>query len=324
MSNDKKIVVVTAADYYLGHHTAHLLLERESLRKTFDRLVITAVHPERCDDLKKRGAHVVKIDPNNTSSYEEAFRDASWVKFFLEPEAGRVQSANRAIDAMKKVGAKNIIMMSCASAESSEHKYLNEFKEVEDKLRNTLNDYVIFRNLLYQQWFHLHGPYVQRNHTLPMTLSKEAKFPPVNLDDVLEACGAICRDGMEKHRSKTYTLTGPEDMTGPQIAQELTKSVDSKTEIQYQRVSREELAKYFRDIRDRIGEDSDSDRDLLRREFMGQPTDHQIQTIFDELDWVEKGRAKRTEDLQNLIGRKGQRIDRFFAGHKTEFRSGRA
>jgi uncharacterized protein YbjT (DUF2867 family) len=317
-------LVITAADYYLGHHTAACVIEHHF--NMFDKIVLTAVHPDRLEHCKKDHVKVCKINPNDTSSYENAFRDADWVLFFAEPEAGRVQSANRAIDAMKKVDVGNVIMISCEAAKSTKHRYLAEFGEIEDKLCSTMNDYAIFRSAAIQNLFHLQAPYVAKHNVFPLTLSEHVEFAPVNLDDEIEACLVIIKEGMEKHRARKCHLTGPEMLTGPKIANELTQALGGYKKITYKQVSRSDMKEYLESLRDRIGHCSAEDHagdhhDRLKKEFKGQPTDHQIHSCLEEMAWLEEGNGKKTDDLKKILGRNGRSVEHFFGDHKHEFTS---
>jgi len=316
--------VITAADYYLGHHTAAYFVEHHCDK--FDKIVLTAVHPDRLEHCKKENVKVVKINPNDMSSYEDAFEGAHWVLFYPEPEAGRVQAANRAIDAMKKADVDNVIMLSCESANSTKHPYLAEFKEIEDKLCATMNNYVIIRCSPFQNLFHLHAPYIKKHHTLSLTASEHVEFAPVNLDDVVDACHVIMKDGMEKHRGRKYHFTGPEMVTGPKIADELTRAVNSRKKIMYKQVSKSDMEKYLKSIKDCIGNESEEDtagghHNRLKYEFKGQPTDHQIHTCIEEMEWLEEGHGKKTNDLKMILGKNGQGLEHFFSDHKNEFRA---
>jgi len=313
-------VVITAADYYLGYHTALRMLE--SYEGHFTKCILTATHPERLKHLKDMGAQIIHVDPDNQESYEEAFKQANWIMFFPEPEAGRVQAANRAIDAMKKVNAKNVIMMSIDSCEYQHLRYVAEFKEIEDKLKQTIPDHVIVRCTFLQNMFHFQGPYVAKHHRFPMTLPEEAEFAPLHLDDAIEACTIICKDGMEKHRSETYVFTGPDKVTGPKVASALQDSIDSSKNIEYEELSRDEMKKYLCSLKDRMGEQlqsRDKHHELLRYEFMGQPTEVQVETLIEEMEYIKKGKMKRTDDLKKLTGRQGHPPEHFFSHHKEEF-----
>jgi len=318
-------LVITAADYYLGHHTAAYLIEHHCNR--FEKIVLTATHPDRLEHCKKENVKVIKINPNDSSSYEEAFEGAHWILFYPEPEAGRVQAANRAIDAMKKADVGCVIMVSCDSANSTKHRYLAEFREIEEKLCSTINDQVIIRASVIQNLFHLHAPYVKKHHEFPLVLSEHVEFAPVELDDVIDATHVIIKEGIEKHRANKYHFTGPEMVTGPKIAHELTQATNSQTKITYKQVSKSDMEKYLKSIVGHIGHESEEDttgghhrhHDRLKYEFKGQPTDHQIHTCLEEMEWLEEGHGKKTNDLKMILGRNGHSLEHFFGDHKNEF-----
>jgi len=223
---------------------------------------------------------------------------------------------------MKNAGVCNVIMMSGESANSTKHCYLAEFGEIEDKLCSTMNDYVIIRSAVIQNLCHLEAPYVAKHNAFPLTLSEDVESAPINLDDEIEASVVIMKDGMEKHRAKKYHFTGPDMITGPMIAHELSQSIHKK--IAYKKVSKSEMEKYLKSLKDCIGHESGEDtasdhHDRLKHEFKGQPTDHQIHTCLEEMEWLEEGNGTKTNDLKMVLGRNGRSIDHFFADHKHEF-----
>jgi len=318
-------LVITAADYYVGFHSALYILENH--QRSFDKIIITATHPDRCEPLKDMGAEVRKVDSNKEDTYKEAFNEAKWILFYPEPIDGRVQAANRAIDAMKKADVKHVVMMSLDACECHDLDYVAEFKEIEEKMCNTLRDWVILRKTLLQNLYHLQGPYVMKHHRFNLPISKDVEFYPVHLDNALEASLCIMQQGIEKHRGQKYTLTGPEKVDGPKIAEVLNESVNSKKKIEFEEISPEDFKKYLHSIKNRIGEHStfsnDKHQELLKHEFMDQPTDIQIHTLTQEYEWLKRGKAKWTGDLEKLTGSKGHKVHHFFTHHKEEFVSGR-
>ncbi|RUP50969.1 hypothetical protein BC936DRAFT_136785 [Jimgerdemannia flammicorona] len=323
-ANNKPIsVVVTGGDYFLGNALATQLLTKG--KDDFGRLSVTLVHPERGQRLKNAGAELKQINYDDESSLVNAFNgDVDWVVLIPDPEEDtRVQNTKRLIDAIQKAGkvgktgkAANVILVSVAGADSKEGNQHKEFLDLETYLKEKEKNRVVLRTAWISNIFHLWSKYVAVNNKFPLTLEPNQKFAPIQLEDVARAIRAIIvkqnnSDGAG-HRGQTYTLTGPEQVDGPRIVEPLNRVI-GEGKVEYVTLKREELENYLRSLRD-------SDNEHLKNTFPSQPTDKQIQTILDELDWIRSGKANfRTEDLKNLIGGEGEKVEEFFKRHSAEF-----
>jgi len=234
---------------------------------------------------------------------------------------------------------KNVILMSCAGAEGNEKlRHLHEFCEMEKEFKRcNFNWHCIVRVEFVQNWFHAWSQPVEDKGQFPMSIGQDRKFAPIRIEDVCCAirdlmCGeestgsAVNVTGRNKHNKQTYTLTGPEAITGPKLVDELNRVVQSR--ISYHDVDRNQMEKILRSMRDRDQQSAgaacpQSGEEIAerRRYFEDQPTDCQIQTLLDYFDYIKMGKAeKTTDDLRKITGRDGQRIERFFEDNASEFR----
>lgn len=158
-------------------------------------------------------------------------------------------------------------------------------------------------------------------------------FAPIQLEDITRAIHTIVHQDNQSHHGQTYTLTGPnkvwkviysmlttpnllthamisshfnpilwKQIDGPYVVKALNEAIGHGN-AQYKKVISQELEDYLRSLRNR-------DDDKHKRRFEGQPTDKQIHTILDELEWIRSGAADfRTEDLSKLINSKGAPIE---------------
>jgi len=314
-SKDKKItVVVTGGDYYLGNEFARRLLVK---RDEFARLSVTMTKPERGKDLQRAGAEIKEINYKDENSLVSAFGgEVDWVLLVADPEeATRVEDTKKLIDATQKAGkVKNVLFVSSIGAESQDKESLKEFKELEDYVKQKGKNWVVVRMSWVVNFFYLWSIQVIENGKFPLHIQAMQKFTPIQLKDVNSAIHAIFQSDDEnhnKHIGKTYTLTGPKEVDGPQLVKALNDAVGNG-QVEFMSVKREELEQYLKSLRHR-------DDDRLKRRFEGQPTDKQVETILDLLEWVASGNTHPTDDLEKLTGKKGEHPEQFFKEHSAEF-----
>jgi hypothetical protein len=138
------------------------------------------------------------------------------------------------------------------------------------------------------------------------------------------------------HKNKTYTLTGPEQVTPERIVHELSDIVGK--EIKVEEVDREELKKYIESLRedDEWNKDVDLDwRQLLlqdRRDAHGNeherdrgrhmtPSEASINLCLDELELIgDGGGGTVSGDLAKILGHSGKTIKAFLQKEKDIFK----
>ncbi|RUP47245.1 hypothetical protein BC936DRAFT_145957 [Jimgerdemannia flammicorona] len=316
LDNKQITLVITSGDQYIGNEFAHHMLTE--YRADFRRLSVTLVHPERGRCLRRSGAELKPIDYKNENSLVAAFGgEVDWV--LLVPDSlddNRVENTKKLVDAMQRAGqVANVIFISVAGAEAQNWNQMKELLELENYVKQKGKNWVILRTTWISNIFHLWGEYVVVNGKFPLTLEPNQKFSPIQHEDITRAVHAIIHgDTHRHHQGKTYTLTGPEQvgniLDGPEIVDRLNRAIGNGR-VEYLTVKREVLENYLKSRRD--GAD-----DKLKDLFEGQPTDKQTQTLLDELEWVRAGQADfTTDDLKNLIGSDGQKLEEVSALFRT-------
>jgi len=325
-------VAITSCDYFGGHELARHLLQGH--RKEFEgcNIVCTGVHLDRMRDLERQGAETAQIKLDDIKQMQEVFRNCNWVVLLPIPENNRVETTKAIMEAIKKANVKHVLLVSRAGADSNDKlRHLYQFAEIEREFKNYgFNWNCIIRNEFAQNWFHAWSYPVEDKGQFPLSIGQDRKFAPIRIEDVSCAVKDILRGnssgstpnfmGSNKHNKQTYTLTGPEAVTGNKIVDELNRAVGGG--VSYNDVDRNQMEQVLRALRDReqqrkaSGEDDDQ-----RHRFEGQPTEVQIQTILDYFDAVRAGYVDRTtDDLRKITGRDGQRVESFFRDNAAEFR----
>jgi len=307
-------------------------------------IVCIARNTEHLDGLKRfKNVRIEKVNYEDERSLEKAFKDVTCTIFIPELNDNRVQQARNTVNAMQKERVKACLMVSVEGADSNntELRELRSFREIEQVVERTMSSYLILRKSIANQTFLLWSPIIRERAEFPLTLQEDCKMTPLDLSDfvfaletiVVEHCQQKIADELEgfgKHKNKTYTLTGPQQISPNDLVHKMNKIVQGDKNIQFKHVSREELRKYLRSLREREdwSEDVQAHRCDIQTPAGGDrehhhfaPSDELINLLLDELELVKKGEAGFvSDDLQKITGRQGKSIEEFLRKEKNEFK----
>ncbi|KAJ3184880.1 hypothetical protein HDU85_001561 [Gaertneriomyces sp. JEL0708] len=197
-----------------------------------------------------------------------------------------------------------IILLSAMMSDAVESKQRNakltqfesHYLALERSLRQSRIPHTILRlaplqqSLLYlDTGFHTH-----QVATLALPISNGA-FAPIHVDDVARALVSILNSHNSPHISKTYTLTGPDLLTGVELAGRASVALDRP--VRFQHTSQRHL-------------------DDLARQHSHLP----IPTLLQVTTLIANSRyTTHTDTLASLIGRTPKSIDYFFREHRQDF-----
>lgn len=162
-------------------------------------------------------ANIHTIDRDNIESMANTLKGADGVFIIPSSTDAKVRHARNYIKAAKIANVKFVLLLSMIEAENRQYLFAEEFNDIETTLeREKVPSYAILRSNLYMQNFVWYKSQIKEGK-LPLPIGKNGKFAPIDVADVGRAVSAIFTD-CQKHIGKTYNLTGPEALTGPQIA----------------------------------------------------------------------------------------------------------
>ncbi|KAG0211621.1 hypothetical protein BGX28_007672 [Mortierella sp. GBA30] len=344
-----KKIAMTNVDSWFGYSAAYHLAQELEKKCHGVTLVCLACKTEHLEKLKQfKNVRLEKVDYKDPHILEKAFHGVCCTILIPEMDERRAELGKNVLHAMNKQGVKSCMMISCDGAsEDCQLKSMKSYCELEKRVQESCAScYLIFRKSFLNQCFLFWSSVVKSKAEFPMTVEKDSTMSPIDACDLICAINAIvvqkCQhtdDGDEDdetggfgiHKNKTYTLTGPHELTPERLVRELSEAIGQ--EIKFRHVEREELKKYLESLLQRkilslevLSEDvpvyfsGDGDHDYDRHGHL--PTNEaMIELILDEFELFKKGKAGfASNDLEKILGRQGKSIKDFLRKEKDAFK----
>ncbi|KAH7042495.1 hypothetical protein BKA57DRAFT_441355 [Linnemannia elongata] len=334
-----KTIALTNANSWVGCSAAlHL---SQGLQRYFKdvQLVCLVRDDENLDLLKQlKNVRVEKVDYEDVTTLERALHGVSYTVMFMEMDERRTVFGKNLVAAMKKERVNSCLMVSIRGAGSSRLPSHQAYREVEQEIEKNIPNHVILRKACLSQVFLFWSHSVEERSQFPMAMDQDTLSTHVDLIDVVAVIEAItiehCRFTSQRpdsivgcfgeHTNKIYTLAGPKQTHPRDIVQILNES--SANNVEFKKVSREELAQYFRSLTKHDGwekVDADQCNKLLNRHGGSRhkyaPTLFMIDLILDEHEWCGIDNTL-VSDMKEILGREGRTLRDFFLKEKEAFK----
>ncbi|KAG0243828.1 hypothetical protein BGX31_010152 [Mortierella sp. GBA43] len=190
-------LAITACDTFEGQVLAHKLADylEEHFTDPDDhtkQLICLARDSEKTGDLKSRpNCKVVQMSYDDPNSITIAIRGIQTLVLVPEIEGQRVDWAYRMVDVMTQESVARCILISGIGTDAAEKKHLNQFAQVEEKVKESMKRWTIlrqgfpFQDLLY--WI----PMIHDQGVLGMSISPEVKFSPLHISNLGDALVSV-------------------------------------------------------------------------------------------------------------------------------------
>ncbi|KAL1919904.1 uncharacterized protein VTP21DRAFT_1836 [Calcarisporiella thermophila] len=270
-----------------------------------------------CKNLENKGANLRKIDYSEERTLNEALSGIEILVYVPEIESSLTNVSKLVMRVLQRenIGA---VLLSVVGADQPVGR-LKQFHEIE-VLFEQLQWLTIMRVPFVFQLLWLWAPAIRAENCIRMTMGNDRAFAPVDLRDVARALRVILLKMVEDESRMTcsqyvkkprYQLQGPEPLSISQIALQLSTILHKQ--ITYTQVTREELGRNLRKLRD-------GRKSPAKGCFHGHPTDEEVEMLLDTLDLIEEGRANfLSEDLTELVGEEVQRMQSWLYKHVADF-----
>ncbi|KAG0043432.1 hypothetical protein BGZ89_006460 [Linnemannia elongata] len=334
-----KTIALTNANSWIGCSTALQL--SQGLQRYFKdvQLVCLVRDDENLDVLKQlKNVRVEKVDYEDETTLERALHGVSCTVMLVEMDERRVLFGKNLVAAMKEKRVNSCLMISLRGAGQSRMRGHQAYREIEQDIEMNIPNYVILRKTFLSQALLFWSHSVEERCQFPMAMKQDTLSTHVDLIDVVAVIETItiehCRvtsqrpdsivDCFGKHTNRIYTLAGPEQTHSRGIVQILNAS--SANNVEFKKVSREELAQYFRSLTKHDGwgkVDADQCKKLLdwhggpRRQYA--PTLPMIDLLLDEHEWCSIDNTL-VSDMKEILGREGRTLRDFFLKEKEAFK----
>ncbi|HYZ60412.1 MAG TPA: SDR family oxidoreductase [Nitrososphaeraceae archaeon] len=182
----------------------------------------------------------VLIDYNKPETLKEALNQVDKL-FLLTPDVPNAHElASNAVIEAKKAGVGHIVKQSVMGADlEADVGTLRLHRQAEKIIEESGIPFTFLRpNEFMQNFVNFHSPSIKNNNAFYLPL-EDAKVSLVDVRDIAAvAVKSLMEDGNDKHKNKTYLITGPEALSYHQAAEILSNATGKK--ISYVNISEEE------------------------------------------------------------------------------------
>ncbi|KNC98051.1 uncharacterized protein SPPG_06465 [Spizellomyces punctatus DAOM BR117] len=247
----------------------------------------------------------VSLSKSDVSSLEDIFSTTRIDSIFLVPPQTRdaIARVRILLDVAQQHNVAYVVLVSMLGAEDQTGTFAEHFTEMEHHLQSSRLPHTILRTSpLQQNFLHLADDFHQPIPTIALPISN-GSFAPVHAKDVARAAVALLSNP-SRHLNRTYTLTGPDLLTGVEIAGRASMAIDRPV-----RFRNGSIAQARAQMR-RIREEHETGR--LQEWF--------IQSVVQVYQAIAAGHYQMvTSDVLALTGRPATPIDIFFQENKSVF-----
>jgi len=209
----KPIVLVWNAAGHVGFATVGALL-KNTMRDYSVRAGVPDPVNASSKKLSDLGAHCVQLDPKRSDTVSAALSNVQRLVLIPPSTDDRVELSTVVVNRARELGVKFIAMVSVTS--NAQDTFIGrQFKVIERAVESTGIPFCILR----AQWFMDNlfdfAPMIKRGVlALPI---REGRIPLVRVKDLGDAfCQVI--GNPQTHQNKSYEITGPESLTGNEMA----------------------------------------------------------------------------------------------------------
>ncbi|KAG2350085.1 hypothetical protein BDR05DRAFT_871747 [Suillus weaverae] len=232
-------ICITAADGQIGHLITELLLSNQ-FRPKFKDLFCVTLHPEKCQDLKEKGAKIIPHTVSGHAGLAQDLRASGADTIFMIPpaHAHKLRLARDILKAVTAADIKNTVLLSVAGADLAEEKtqpHLRQFTKLETEVMGPrytgpgstkagTSQCIIRAGFYAENLLQLpHETDVDNNIMLRLPIGNVNSFAPVALGDVVKVAANILvsegpRGLSDRFRNQLITLTGPMMCNGVELA----------------------------------------------------------------------------------------------------------
>jgi uncharacterized protein YbjT (DUF2867 family) len=244
METKQESILVTGASGNIGSEVV-----KELLSDAPDVSIKAAVHSSQNVKKVKSDARVkvIQIDYNEPETVREALNGVDKL-FLLTPDVPNAADlASNVVIEAKKAGIKQIVKQSVMGAAALEADVgtMRLHRQVEKFIEQSGIPFTFLRpNEFMQNFVNFHSPSIKGNNAFYVPL-EDAK---VSLVDVRDIAGVAVKSLIDedKHKNKTYLITGPEALSYHQVAEILSNTTGRK--INYVNISDEEARAAMKEI----------------------------------------------------------------------------
>jgi uncharacterized protein YbjT (DUF2867 family) len=205
------VIFVTTAGK-VGSAVARLIAQRDVPVRVLVR------HPEKAAALAQAGVEIFPGDLDSPESIEQAMRGVSRVILVTAPV---VQQEMSVIDSAERAGVEHLVKITTKASADSPIARRRNHSEIENALVASGLSYTLLRNNAYMQNFLMMAAGIAQTSSF-RTATGDGRVGHVDVRDVAAVAAEIAVSPAG-HAGKTYWPTGPESLSGNDVAEIFTK-----------------------------------------------------------------------------------------------------
>ena len=295
METKQESILVTGATGNIGSEVV-----KELLSDAPDVSIKAAVHSSQNVKKVKSDARVkvIQIDYNEPETVREALNGVDKL-FLLTPDVPNAADlASNVVIEAKKAGIKQIVKQSVMGAAlQADVGTMRLHRQVEKFIEQSGIPFTFLRpNEFMQNFINFHSPSIKGNNAFYIPL-EDAK---ISLVDVRDIAGVAVKSLIDedKHKNKTYLITGPEALSYHQVAEILSNTTGRK--INYVNISDGEARSAMKEI---------------------GMSDWLINTVSELSEYFRKGKASEISPaVEDVTGNKPISFSQFAKDYAEAFR----
>ena len=294
METKQESILVTGASGNIGSEVVNQLLGVAPAVS-----IKAAVHSRQNVKKVRDGdrVKVIPIDYNEPDTLREALKDVDKL-FLLTPDVPNAPDlASNAVSEAKKTGIRHIVKQSVMGADlEADVGTMRLHRQVEEIIEQSGIPFTFLRpNEFMQNFINFHSPSIKGNNAFYIPL-EDAKVSLVDVRDIAAIAVKSLIDE-DKHKNKTYLITGPEALSYHQVAEVLSNATGRK--ISYVNISEEEAKAAMKEI---------------------GMSDWLINTVSELSDYFRKGKASEISSaVKEVTGRKPISFSQFARDYAEAF-----
>lgn len=243
----QQTILVTGATGTVGREVVKQLAMLDNIRvRAGVHSVIKGENLRRLPDVE-----IVEMEFTDPDSLHAAFTHADKV-FLITPFTDeQVEMAKKLVDEAKRTGVKHIVKLSAMGAGTEHGIQLGRWhREIEDYIEQSGIPYTFLRPSSFMQNIENYNAQTIKEEGKLYMPTGEGKVPYIDARDIaVVAVEALTGNG---HEGKIYDLTGPEELTGAEIAEALSAAtgktiafVDVPEDAARQSMQQQQLPEWF-------------------------------------------------------------------------------
>lgn len=182
------------------------------------------------ENLKYPNVELCEIEYHKPESLKAAFTGVDRVFMITPMTEDQVEIGKLLIDAAKKSGIKHVVKLSAAGAELENGIQLGRWhREVEKYLEESGLNYTILRPASFMQNFiNYYGHSIRNDNKIYLPLG-HGKVSFIDARDIANVAGCVLTS--DQYYNQALYITGPEALTGEEIAQAISKATGRPIEF---------------------------------------------------------------------------------------------